>query len=135
MKRFFAIMITMSATMLLAGAAFAGEESKTQGCQNLSYQIMKIKHRANREFTNNGRVSYQYATDLYHNEIEPGDVGTLVIDKGSKIQNVYNAVELFERHHFQHNDNEPLNIGTVTDKSGNLKHVETYIKVVKPITY
>jgi len=135
MKHIFSIILTISILILFTGTAYSGGKSKTNVHHNMSYQIMKIKHRAKRGFTNHGRVSYTYTTDKHVGKNHSAATGTVLVGKRSRLREVYNAVELFGYHRFDHDGDEPLNIGTVTDQSGRLKRVETYVKIIKPIKY
>jgi hypothetical protein len=135
MKRYIPHILLLNAIIFFTGMAFADDGSEMHERQNISYQIMKIKHRANREFTNNGRVSYQYTTDTYVDQLDSFNYGAVVVDRRSKVQKVYNAVELFDRHHIEENKDQTVGIGTVSDYSGNLKQAETYVRIVKPIKF
>lgn len=135
MKRIFSLILSISILLLVTGSAYSGDKSKSNGQHNISYKIMKIKHRAKMGFTNHGRVSYLYTTDEHVGGLPPSEIGTVVVDKNSRLREIYTAVELYEHHHFDHDGDEALNIGTIFNQSDRLNRAETYVKIAQPIKH
>jgi hypothetical protein len=120
--------------MVIIGAvadnsALAGDQGN-----NTHYQTMRIKHRAQMGFDNNGRSVYKYISDK---DIPNGshNIGQYAVPQGSSVREVYLGVDLRQRVKIvNQNKGTPLKIGTITNGK-QLKKARVNVRVAGPIKY
>jgi len=101
------------------------------------FEMMKIKHRAKKGFTNNERAIYEYRDD---NDIEakaPQKIGNVEIGRNSHVREVYVGVNIHKHLRFNKNRREnTLNIGNVNSKKkSGLDKVLIRVKLDRPLTF
>ena len=83
--------------LIVAGYAFYptvpvhAEQISSHTKKNTKYQMIRTKHRAMREFTNNGRSLYQYVTDADVSNRDSGRIGKVRIKAGKDIERFANG--------------------------------------------
>ena len=101
---------------------------------NTHYQNMRIKHRAQMGYDNNGRSIYKYISDKDISKGNP-DIGQYDVPQGSSVREVYLGVDLRKRVKIvNHNNDAPLKIGTITNCK-QLKKARINVRVTSPIKY
>lgn len=120
-KIFFAFLIVFAAS----ATSFAGKA-----------ELMRIKDRAEKGFTNRGRVVYKYTGDSDISHTPSQDIGNVTIEPGSPVKEVYTGVEVHKQLRFDKNRNgNTLQIGTVDSNGKTPRKVNIIVDVDKPIDF
>ena len=110
-------------------SALAGDQGN-----NTHYQTMRIKHRAQMGFDNNGRSVYKYISDKDISKGNP-NIGQYDVPQDSLIREVYLGVDIRKGVKIvNQNKAVPLKIGSISNGK-QLKKARVNVRVAGPIKY
>ncbi len=129
-------LITSIIALFMVIIGFTADNSALAGDQgdNAHYQTMRIKHRVQMGFDNNGRSVYKYISDK---DIPNGNhnIGQYAVPQGSSVREVYLGVDLRQSINIvNQNNGAPLKIGSITNGK-QLKKARISVRVTGPIKY
>jgi len=119
--------------MVIIGVAAENSAEAGDQSNNTHYQIMRIKHRAQMGFDNNGNSVYKYISDK---DIPNGNhIGQYAVPQGSSVREVHLGVDLRQRVKIvNQNNGASLKIGSITNGK-QLKKARINVRVTGPIKY
>jgi leucyl-tRNA synthetase len=102
-------------------------------------ETMKIKTRAARGCSQNGRVIYEYVGDRDIRNPAPHQIGAIRLDDNSRAREVYVGIDIDKKLYFNNDDSDnSLNIGTVDasgDSASRLRKVYINVDMEKRIDF
>jgi len=101
------------------------------------FEMMKIQQRAERGFTNRGRVMYKYVDDSSLAKEDPQNIGAIVLDRNSRVREVHVGIDIDKSLHFdKKGKSDTLRIGTVDAYgSRNLEKVNIHVDLEQPVKF